>query len=96
MLVSLGQTEVLEQLKGKGPAWGPPLHTGAISSLPPEGAGRRRGRKRHRPRPLPPCAYSPADGHHQLVQPQVPAPSPRPRARCANPGRKSRPRLWAL
>lgn len=36
MLVSSGQTEVLEQLKGEGPGWGPPLHTGAIPSAPTE------------------------------------------------------------
>lgn len=39
MLVSLGQTEVLEQLKGEGPTGG-----GAIPSLPPEVAGRRGGK----------------------------------------------------
>lgn len=44
MLVSSGQIEVLEQLKGEGPAWGPPLHTGKPCP-PPEGAGRRRDRK---------------------------------------------------
>lgn len=41
MLVSSGQTEVLEQLKGEGPAWGPPGHTGATLSTP--FASRRRG-----------------------------------------------------
>lgn len=45
MLVSSGQTEVLDQLKGKGPAWWSPLHT-RVTPIHPErelggrGAGR--------------------------------------------------------
>lgn len=46
VLVSLGQTEVLEQLKGEGPAWGPSAPWGSLQ-LAPEGAGRRRGRRGH-------------------------------------------------
>lgn len=47
VLVSSGQTEVLEQLKGEGLGWGPPVHTGDASHLPTEGVGKRRGRKGH-------------------------------------------------
>lgn len=36
MLVSSGQTEVLEQLKGEGPGWGPPVHPGATPCAPTE------------------------------------------------------------
>lgn len=42
MLVSSGQTEVLEQLKGEGAGLGtPPPHVGANPGPLPEGAGRR-------------------------------------------------------
>lgn len=87
VLVSSGQTEVLEQLKGEGPAWGPPLHTGATAGPPPTPKGsweeEGQGGVLTSPSPSPPTQPSrwtslACTTSSSSPQPWAPSPLPRP------------------